>query len=96
MQQDAELLTKQSNQRSVILFYDEEPDEVIHFFVYCANLLPAEASTSSAPTFQVIHIYGNGPNEERMLKKTVTKALANVRLTLLTGRKTLLLMLHLF
>ena len=80
----------------MILFYDEEPDEVINFFVYCANLLPAETSTSSVPTFQVIHIYGNGANEERMLKKTVTKALANVRLALFSGRKTWLLMLRLF
>jgi hypothetical protein len=75
----------------VILFYDDEPDEVINFFVYCANLLPTELSTTSAPTFQVVHVYGNGPNEERILKKTVTKALANVS-SLLPGTDGILLL----
>jgi hypothetical protein len=29
-------------------------------------------------THQVIHVYGNGANEERILKKTFSKALSNV------------------
>jgi hypothetical protein len=31
-------------------------------------------------THQVIHVYGNGANEERILKKTFSKALSNVNL----------------
>jgi hypothetical protein len=78
LQQDADLLTRQSSQRSVLLFYDDEPDEVVNFFLYCTNLIQTDPSIT-IPTFQVVHVYGNGANEERILKKTFTKALTNVR-----------------
>ncbi|CAF3476774.1 unnamed protein product [Rotaria socialis] len=76
LQQDADLLTRQSSQRSVLLFYDDEPDEVVNFFLYCTNLIQTDSSTTT-PMFQVVHVYGNGPNEERILKKALNKALNN-------------------
>jgi len=81
LQQDSDLLTRQSSQRSVLLFYDDEPDEVINFFFYCTNLVPADPSVTT-PTSQIVQVYGNGANEERILKKTLTKALSNVNLIL--------------
>ena len=77
LQQDADLLTRQSSQRPVLLFYDDEPDEVINYFLFCTNLIPIDP-TITTPTYQIVHIYGNGANEERILKKTLTKALTNV------------------
>ncbi len=85
LQQDADLLTRQSSQRSVLLFYDDEPDEVVNFFLYCTNLVPTDPSITT-PTFQVVHIYGNGANEERILKKFLTKALTNVRLNFISQK----------
>jgi len=85
LQQDADLLTRQSSQRSVLLFYDDEPDEVVNFFLYCTNLVPTDSSITT-PTFQVVHIYGNGANEERILKKFLTKALTNVRLNFISQK----------
>jgi hypothetical protein len=82
LNQDADLLTRQSSHRPVLLFYDDEPDEVIDFFLYCTNFIQSDPSITS-PTFQVVHIYGNGPNEERMLKKTLNKAITNVRIRLI-------------
>lgn len=79
LQQDADLITRQSSQRSVLLFYDDEPDEVVNFFLYCTNLIQTDASVTT-PTYQVVHVYGNGANEERILKKTLAKALANVKI----------------
>lgn len=79
LQQDAELLTRQSQQRNVILFYDDEPDEVLNFFLFCTNFVPVDPS-ALGPTHQIVHVYGNGTNEERILKKTLTKALRDVRL----------------
>lgn len=79
LQQDAELLTRQSQQRNVILFYDDEPDEVLNFFLFCTNFVSVDPS-ALGPTYQIVHVYGNGTNEERILKKTLTKALRDVRL----------------
>ncbi|CAF0874114.1 unnamed protein product [Rotaria sordida] len=76
LQQDADLLTRQSGQRSVLLFYDDEPDEVVNFFLYCTNLIQTDSSITT-PTFQIVNIYGNGANEERILKKTFNKALTH-------------------
>ncbi|CAF3351101.1 unnamed protein product [Rotaria sp. Silwood1] len=76
LQQDADLLTRQSSQRSVVLLYDDEPDEVVNFFLYCTNLIQTDSSITT-PTFQLVNIYGNGANEERILKKTFNKALTN-------------------
>lgn len=78
LQQDADLIVRQSSQRSVLLFYDDEPDEVVNFFLYCTNLIQTDSSGTTA-TYQVVHVYGNGANEERILKKTLAKALANVK-----------------
>lgn len=77
LQQDADLLTRQSSQRSVLLLYDDEPDEVVNFFLYCTNFIQTDPLIT-APIYQVVHVYGNGANEERILKKTFTKALTNV------------------
>lgn len=79
LQQDADLLTRQNSQRSVLLFYDDEPDEVVNFFLYCTNLIQTD-STTTAATVQVVQVYGNGANEERILKKTFNKALTHVRI----------------
>ncbi|CAF0936921.1 unnamed protein product [Rotaria sordida] len=76
LQQDADLLTRQSGQRSILLFYDDEPDEVVNFFLYCTNLIQTDSSITT-PTFQIVNIYGNGANEERILKKTFNKALTH-------------------
>ena len=78
LQQDADLFTRQSSQRYVLLFYDDEPDEIINFFLYCTNLTQSDSSMAT-PTFQILQVYGNGPNEERILKKTFNKAVANVK-----------------
>jgi hypothetical protein len=77
LQQDADLISRQSSQRSVLLFYDDEPDEIVNFFFYCTNLMQTDPSMITS-TFQVLHVYGNGANEERILKKTLAKALTNV------------------
>ena len=77
--QDSDLLVRQSSQRSVLLFYDDEPDEVVNFFLYCTNLIPTDSSITT-PTFQVLHIYGNGANEERILKKNIYKSIIQCKL----------------
>ncbi len=61
-----------------MLLYDDEPDEVINFFVYCTNLIQTDP-TILTPTFQIVNVYGNGSNEERILKKTFKNALTNVK-----------------
>ncbi|UJR24993.1 hypothetical protein I4U23_006354 [Adineta vaga] len=76
LQQDVDLLLRQSSQRAVLLLYDDEPDEVINFFNFCTNSIPTDATTI-APTIQIINVYGNGAREERILKKTLKNALTN-------------------
>ena len=63
----------------MILFYEDEPDEVINFFLYCTSFIQSEPNNTTA-TYQVVHIYGNGSNEDRMLKKTINKALSEVNI----------------
>ncbi len=58
---------------------------MVNFFLYCTNLVPTDSSITT-PTFQVVHIYGNGANEERILKKFLTKALTNVCLNFISQK----------
>lgn len=85
LQQDAELLAKQSAQRAVMLFYDEEPDEVINFFLFCTSYAQIDAN-NPAPSHQVIHVYGNGHAEERILKKAINKAVNEVSISVVDIR----------
>ena len=77
LQQDVDLMLRQSSQRAVLLLYDDEPDEVINYFNFCTNSIPTDATTV-APTIQIINVYGTGAREERILKKSLKNAITNV------------------
>ncbi|CAF1032650.1 unnamed protein product [Adineta ricciae] len=84
LQQDVDLMLRQSSQRSVLLLYDDEPDEVINYFNFCTNSISTDATTI-APTIQIINVYGTGAREERILKKILKNAIANNVWLLLHG-----------
>jgi hypothetical protein len=69
---------RQSHQRPVLLLYDDEPDEVLNFFIYCTRLNLSD-TLPTAQSCQVIQIYGNRPNEDRVLLKMINKALSQVK-----------------
>ncbi|CAF1326895.1 unnamed protein product [Adineta steineri] len=84
LQHEVDLLIRQSNQRCVLLLYDDEPDEVINFFLYCTNSIQNDPLIIT-PTYQILNVYGNGQREERILKKALKNALNNNAWLLLHG-----------
>ena len=41
----------------MILFYDDEPDEVINFFLYCTNFVPTDLPILVNQYFDVVRKY---------------------------------------